>query len=97
MLIEIPFPMTQCPLFYPSGIRLGTPGITTRGMKEKEITKISGWILKVVDHVKGKIIPEGKEERILFMKSFRKEIREDEFLKKIALEVKNLCKSFPVP
>jgi len=90
-------PNDSTPPFYPSGIRLGTPGTTTRGMKEKEMELISSWILKVVDHVKDKKIPQGKEERSVFMKSFRSEIRKDKFLKKIALEVKNLCKNFPVP
>ena len=32
----------------PSGIRLGTPGVTTRGMKEAEMIKIAGWINQVI-------------------------------------------------
>ena len=90
-------PNDPMPPFYPSGIRLGTPGVTTRGMKEGEIKKISSWILEVVDHVKEKVIPEGKEERIAFMKTFREGLKKDEFLKGIASEVKNLCKKFPMP
>ncbi len=34
--------------FDPSGIRLGTPAITTRGMKEPEMEKIADWIDKVI-------------------------------------------------
>ena len=30
--------------FDPSGIRLGTPALTTRGMKEKEMIKVAEWI-----------------------------------------------------
>lgn len=34
--------------FDPSGIRLGTPAITTRGMKEPEMEKIAEWIDRVI-------------------------------------------------
>jgi len=32
----------------PSGIRLGTPALTTRGMKEAEMKKVGAWILRVL-------------------------------------------------
>lgn len=35
----------------PSGIRLGTPAITTRGMKEAEMEKVVGWIDRVVMNI----------------------------------------------
>ncbi|MBI2626567.1 MAG: serine hydroxymethyltransferase [Candidatus Nealsonbacteria bacterium] len=36
--------------FDPSGIRLGTPAVTTRGMKEKEMKLIAGWINEVINN-----------------------------------------------
>jgi len=41
-------PNDSAPPYRPSGIRLGTPAITTRGMKEKEMKIIAKWILEVV-------------------------------------------------
>ncbi len=38
--------------FDPSGIRLGTPALTTRGMREKEMRKIASWINEVISHPK---------------------------------------------
>lgn len=34
--------------FKPSGIRLGTPALTTRGMKEAEMEKIGSWIALII-------------------------------------------------
>jgi len=45
-------PYDPAPPFKPSGIRMGTPAITTRGMKEKEMKKIAGWINEVVSNPK---------------------------------------------
>jgi glycine hydroxymethyltransferase len=88
-------PNDPAPPFYPSGIRLGTPGLTTRGMGEKEMVVVASMILRVVDHVKDQVLPEEKEKRVEFMKSFRKGLAKDKFLQSIAFEVKSLCKKFP--
>lgn len=40
--------------FDPSGIRLGTPAVTTRGMKEPEMEKIADWIDRVIADTQNK-------------------------------------------
>jgi len=44
----IPFDVN--PPMKPSGIRIGTPAVTTRGMKEAEMRQISHWIAEGLNH-----------------------------------------------
>jgi glycine hydroxymethyltransferase len=44
----IPFDVN--PPMKPSGIRIGSPAVTTRGMKESEMRQISHWIAEALDH-----------------------------------------------
>jgi len=38
--------------YYPSGLRMGTPSLTSRGMKEAEMVKIASWIDKALQNQK---------------------------------------------
>lgn len=54
--------------FKPSGIRLGTPAITTRGMKEKDMKKIAAWINQVISDPAS--VKKVRQEVKLFCKKF---------------------------
>jgi glycine hydroxymethyltransferase len=45
----IPFDPT--PPMTAGGIRMGTPAVTTRGMREPEMDRIAGWVAEVLDHL----------------------------------------------
>jgi glycine hydroxymethyltransferase len=89
--------------YYPSGLRLGTPAITTRGMKEKEMKQIANWINEIVDYLAKKVSSDykniGNPEKQTDQKArsgFKKDMAEDKFLKRIAGEVRRLCRKFTV-
>jgi glycine hydroxymethyltransferase len=82
--------------FYPSGVRLGTPLVTTRGMKEPEMVRIADWITQVVDIVKDKILPTDKKARSKFVREFRADASADTRLLSIRREVKDLATQYPL-
>ncbi len=59
----IPFD-TQPPMIA-SGIRLGTPAVTTRGMKEPEMRKIAQWIAEVLDQPESEEVQRSVRRRVL--------------------------------
>ncbi len=83
--------------FYPSGIRLGTPASTSRGMKEKEMKFIGEKIIEVIMMLKRYHLPGTKEERLEYIKKFQKEIEKQPEIKRIKLQVKKVALRFPIP
>ena len=74
----------------PSGIRLGTPTITTRGMKETEMVMIAEWVDRIMKHITELGISGKKFEEVDVMLSH------DELLKSIKVQVEDLCTKFPL-
>ena len=83
--------------FYPSGLRMGTPALTVRGMKETEMEKIGGWIDEVVKEVGEVVLPDDKEERQKYLNDFRVRMETNKKIAAIKKEVETLCLKFPVP
>lgn len=90
-------PNDTMPPFYPSGLRMGTAAITTRGMKEKDMIKVAKWINEAVETVSGEKLPDDKEKRSEFWKEYKNRIVKNNKLQAISKEVKTFCSKFPAP
>lgn len=82
--------------FFPSGLRIGTPLVTSRGMKEAEMKKIADWMVQVIKHVTKQQLPADKKARSAYFKQFKAEAVKDPVLLKIRSEVEALAKRFPL-
>ena len=86
------------PPFYPSGIRFGTPGLTTRNMKEKEMKLISSWLVVIAHDLQNT----AQKLKMSIEDQKRAEnraaiIHRSKFLKTIKEKTETLCKRFPIP
>jgi glycine hydroxymethyltransferase len=64
-------PFDKSTAFKPSGVRLGTPVLTQRGMKEKDMSLVGDWISRIVDnHKDGSVISKTRQEIAEYLKAF---------------------------
>ncbi len=82
--------------FYPSGIRMWTPILTMRWFKEDDIRKVAGFVCEIYELVKHFEFSADKEKRLSILREFRKFAEDNEDLKRIREEVKDLCLKFPI-
>ena len=83
--------------FYPSGVRLGTPALTTRGMKEAEMKKVGEWIARAIHEVNSFRLPTESKERAAYLETFRAKLSKNAEIKKIRKEIQTFCKKYPLP
>ena len=51
--------------FDPSGIRLGTPAMTTRGMKQKDMERIAEWMKLAIDNRKNETMLKSLHDEVI--------------------------------
>ncbi len=91
-------PFDPNPPFYPSGLRLGTPSITTRSLKEKDMKLLAKLINQTIEIIK----TEKAKQKLSFEDEKKKDIRtkiifnSKSKLLKIKKQVIKLAKKYPI-
>ncbi|MCR4329216.1 MAG: serine hydroxymethyltransferase [Candidatus Roizmanbacteria bacterium] len=90
-------PYDKNPPFYPSGLRIGTPGITSRDMGKREVKIIAKVIHKTVEAVYTHKIKTLKKDSLEKKKSVRRLlIKGTEELRALRSIILELCQQFPL-
>jgi glycine hydroxymethyltransferase len=90
-------PQEQGSPIYPSGLRLGTPAVTTRGLDVSHMKQIASWISQFSEHIKDVQIPSDKEVRAAVLSQFRATLNSDPFYDSLREEVRALAMRYPIP
>lgn len=83
--------------FYPSGVRLGTPALTTRGMKEAEMTEIGKLIGRIIKEFGPTELPGDKDARLAAIKEFTNNLEKNAVVQEVRAKVTALTANFSVP
>lgn len=60
-------PNDPCKPFITSGLRIGTPAMTTRGLKEKEVKEVAHWVCDLLDNLKDSASIERVRKQVIAM------------------------------